>query len=111
MNTQNEHLPREQAEFSASNGSAAWQPIDTAPKDGTAVLLVWHWDSGLHTGTSVIMASWMCRKHAMLSSPHRCPDEPDCKMGWGNYAGNFSHWMPLPEPPNGPDQRPGAQNL
>lgn len=81
-------------------GSAAWQPIETAPKDGTPVLLVWRWDSGLHTGTTIIMASWMCLKHAMLSSWHHCPNEPDCKMGWGNYVGKFSHWMLLPVPPN-----------
>jgi hypothetical protein len=77
-----------------------WQPIETAPKDGTPVLLVWRWDSSLHTGATVIMASWMCRKHAMLSSLHRCPDEKDCDMGWGNYAGEFSRWMPLPELPD-----------
>lgn len=89
------------SELSATPCSAAaWQPIETAPKDGTPVLLVWHWDSGLYTGIAVIMASWTCRKHAMLSSPHQCQNEPDCDMGWSCYKGEFSHWMPLPEPPN-----------
>lgn len=78
-----------------------WKAMDSAPRDGTAVLLVWNWDSGLHKGTTVIMASWHCRKHSYFSSPHSCPANPgkDCEMGWGNYKGEFSAWMPLPPPP------------
>ncbi len=81
--------------------SSQWQPIETAPKDGTSILLVWCWDSGLHTGRTVVEASWMCRKHCYLSSPHPCPKNPgpDCDMQWGNYAGTFTHWQPLPELP------------
>ena len=31
-------------------------------------------------------------------------------MGWDCYKGEFSHWMPLPEPPNdGAEARPPVQ--
>jgi hypothetical protein len=75
----------------------AWQPIATAPKDGTEILLIWHWDSGIHTGVSVVLAAWICRKHRHLSLHHDCPDDPECDMGWGHYAGTMTHWMPLPD--------------
>ena len=64
-----------------------WQPIDTAPKDGTWVLL---W-----TGNECRIAMW---------------DEwedPECPVtqGWfddgdGMYIENPTHWMPLPEAPD-----------
>lgn len=76
-----------------------WQPIETAPKDGTEVLLVWHWNSGIHKGVTVITARWYCRTHVHKSSAHDCPNVPECKMGWDAYAGWMSHWMPLPTPP------------
>jgi hypothetical protein len=81
----------------------AWQPIESAPKDGTTVLLVWHWNSGALNGTNVIMAHWGCRVHEHLSRHCDCPNEPDCRMSWGTYSsdyGNsFSHWMPMPDLP------------
>lgn len=80
-------------------GAREWLPIESAPRDGTPVLLTWHWDSGIHTGIGVVLARWGCRKHRHLSSLHDCPNETDCDMQWDNYAGVMSHWMPLPDPP------------
>jgi hypothetical protein len=61
-----------------------WQPIETAPKDGTSILAIWQWNA----------------------------DDPNCGAGthevvrWCGWwdANGFtqpdpSHWMPLPEPP------------
>ena len=64
-----------------------WQPIETAPKDGTAILLWWpYWSS-----SRAIVGWW-------------APRQPD--LGWSawesSYQGNCpgpTHWMPLPEPP------------
>lgn len=55
-----------------------WQPIDTAPKDETRVLLVRNDNPTMHTafwrgGT------WQC--------------------GNGQYFNNPTHWMALPMPP------------
>jgi hypothetical protein len=92
-----EDIPRLISIIRASGDN--WQPIETAPKDGTPILLVWDWDSGIHTGRAVILARWLCRSHAHLSRHHDCPDENDCDMGWNNYAGTFTGWMSLPAPP------------
>lgn len=67
-----------------------WQPIETAPKDGTPILCYApqrqaHW-------VSVYVVKWSD------------PDEDD-GTGWVEAAGeewgrwNATHWMPLPAPP------------
>jgi hypothetical protein len=61
-----------------------WQPIDTAPKDGTMILVF--------------------RFHADRVRPRihvaRFYDKYNC---WGTVPSNYStqptHWMPLPDPP------------
>ena len=64
-----------------------WQPIETAPKDGTPVLAVLHCRSSGWTEVEVI--EW---------------DEEDeqwygGKSGWIEDETLTGHWMPLPEPP------------
>jgi hypothetical protein len=60
-----------------------WQPIETAPKDGTRVLL--HSPS-THTYTGIV-ASW-------------CLIEERWEE-WGDYYPcSPTHWMPIPEPPD-----------
>lgn len=81
-----------------------WQPIETAPKDGSPVLLyhtmcdngyqdVGYWDEKFHTNYD----EWSEEKM-----------EPSYRGGWtaGAYAADEelvelfpSHWMPLPNPP------------
>lgn len=80
---------------------AEWQSIESVPKDGTEVLLVWQWDSGLHKGTTVMLAAWRCRAHSHLSMDTDCPNELGCDMNWDAYGGQMTHWMPLPDPPKG----------
>lgn len=71
----------------ATASMTEWQPIETAPKDGTRVLL---WN-----GQEMFVAHWW--------NPSRsCP-------AWFFFFGstsendgtvpNATHWMPLPEPP------------
>ena len=78
-----------------------WQPIETAPKDFTPVLLAWKWQTDIpgHGGVDVVLARWCCRKHSHLSRHRNCPNEPDCDMGWDQYAGEMIAWQPLPPPP------------
>ena len=64
---------------------AGWQPIETAPKDNTRVLLF--------------------AKHRKICLGEYVDGDPDftwALKGWKNTNGNFfcpSHWMPLPEAP------------
>lgn len=62
-----------------SGRAQEWQPIETAPKDGTWVMV------GNHNGPCI--ARWGRTPYV---------------EGWFNgrwYSDNQTHWMPLPEPP------------
>lgn len=64
----------------------SWQPIETAPKDGTEVLL---FVKEYVTGDSQQQVVGWWRTHGWVES----------------YADEYgvcevTHWMPLPEPPN-----------
>ena len=64
-----------------------WQPIETAPEDGTRVLL-------FEAGRKVCIGEYV-----PAHSRHR----GWCLEGWRNFYGHFfnpTHWMPLPLPPN-----------
>ena len=62
-----------------------WQPIETAPKDGTKIIVFDHYDG-------VVIARWRMRW-------------PESGYEWIEATGeeyeNYrpTHWMPLPEPP------------
>ena len=59
-----------------------WKPIETAPKDGTKVLL---WREGNPTGEWPFMASWERGMWAIYID--------------GQVIRTPTHWMSLPEPP------------
>ena len=67
-----------------------WEPIDTAPKDGT-VILVYREDAGIFTAHHV--------------SPASIVGGCDYSESWFTTDGEDltddmpTHWMPLPEPP------------
>jgi hypothetical protein len=69
-----------------------WQPIETAPRDGTSVLL-------FATQNPHDMVDY---KGAQVLSGYWCQlDEAWCSTG-STWTGPFydpTHWMPLPEPP------------
>lgn len=60
-----------------------WRPIDTAPKDGTDIL-IFAW------GNSQIVVSY---DESNAMHPWRTLD------GIGYHKDSPTHWMPLPEPP------------
>jgi hypothetical protein len=63
-----------------------WQPIDTAPKDGT-----WIW---------CVEADIACKTNPTQYAMRWCDQR---NAGWyDDYNGQCdpTHWMPLPEPPN-----------
>ena len=64
---------------------AEWQPIETAPKDGTWIVIC----DGRHAGC-FLAAYW--------------DGDEEAPYKWftvdGSYHADFpTHWMPLPEPP------------
>ena len=91
---------------------SGWQPIETAPKDGTPVMLCYA------PGGHIL---WLCAAEWGSASPgytrcasysgwfHKLPLTTDPAFGPGEYAprGDVlatvhfppTHWMPLPEPP------------
>ena len=62
-----------------------WQPIETAPKDGSAILGAWQC---LNKTWDMDAMFWF---------------EEDGEGAWFDYFGDYdhspTHWMPLPEPP------------
>ena len=75
-----------------------WQPIETAPKDGTYILAIVAKNDSLHL-----------QYHAgrMFVIRHEGKTKASgFDLGWAVYPGyggvsdhNFTHWMPLPPPP------------
>ena len=68
-----------------------WQPIETAPKDGTEVLL---WDGGVYLG------HWLSKTWVWVMAPRDAIDHR-AHLDWCHPT----RWMPLPEPPVSPVQK------
>ena len=70
---------------------AKWQPIETAPKDGTRILI---WDGYM------CLATWSdCCNHGQFET---APGWQifQCEDSWHSVAAyNPTYWQPLPEPP------------
>ena len=83
-------------------GVPEWQPIETAPKDGTNVLLT----NGetVSQGVYEFHAPYV-RENRDLDGRYISQDEFDGFDGWIDFVGGMlpepTHWQPLPPPPNG----------
>lgn len=65
-----------------------WQPIETAPKDGTGFLGWWpHW-------TAFPVRIWWQNNQWYMAEDHPATWHDGMPRGHGP-----THWMPLPEPP------------
>lgn len=78
----------------------AWQPIETAPKDGTQMLL--------SNGTDVEQGWWMhdeggIIEHRDMDGRYTGQTESDGFIGWWDVSGCMqpepTHWKPLPTAP------------
>lgn len=65
---------------------AEWQPIETAPKDGTSILVWPYWSD-----EKPAQVQWRDMK--------RTPGRWEISTSYFCYGANPTHWMPLPEPP------------
>lgn len=68
---------------------SGWQPIETAPKDGSEILL-----GGCKHGPDIRIGGWGGGRYLGISKGY----EPDWSAG-GDYGFEPTHWMPLPEAP------------
>jgi hypothetical protein len=68
---------------------SAWQPIETAPKDGTSILLALEYQGKFFR----YIAKWNDGLNCWLRDETGSAVFPKHMQGW------FSHWMPLPPPP------------
>ena len=75
-----------------------WQPIETAPKDGTHIL-VFERETGRHL-------SGHCPFHVVYYRISEFgPDSKDFPPSWSDAEGwayDPTHWHPLPSPPEEP---------
>ena len=75
---------------------AEWQPIETAPKDGTRILV-------FTVHGEIEISEWYSLEHFHYKYIadnlfEKIVDEPN--EGWNSNTPIF--WMPLPEPPEAP---------
>ena len=68
-----------------SRSLPAWQPIETAPRDGTQILGSWGW--------SDYNKEHVCDRTYYADGEWRDPDDSDYPFSAP------THWMPLPAPP------------
>lgn len=69
-----------------------WQPIETAPKDGTRILAFWP-DVYGNSSAVQIETWWGAWGHG------RSKETWQNAWEWADGANNPTHWMPLPTPP------------
>lgn len=82
-----------QAENERLKAAQQWQPIESAPKDGTRILLFFPNDVG------VISGEWNFERFNANPKPHFTHDQ---EQRWGvrhMRANQPTHWKPLPPPP------------
>ena len=71
-----------------------WQPIETAPRDGTEILMT--------NGVNVSSGQWFS-EYGGTYDQEGAPNGDGCDDGWSDWSGGMqpdpTHWMPLPSPP------------
>jgi hypothetical protein len=86
-----------------------WQPIETAPKDGTLILL--HRSDGSISpfeNDTIVVGKWIAgpwqdgSESKFVFGSHYYIDEDNCKTTF--HIATATHWMPLPPPPKKGDE-------
>lgn len=74
-----------------------WQPIETAPKDGSVIYL---WDA--HYRCRVTGAKWDF--HYWMNGVSQGEKSWGAGDRDGPFCGKPTHWMPIPSPPSGDEK-------
>lgn len=98
------HALEQNAENIRLRDERAWQPIDTAPKDGTAIWLLVDGHPYIGFGEAANWLSATSRWFVKASYRRRNPEERQGGLSdeiYGTHGIDVvpTHWMPLPEPP------------
>ena len=76
----------------ANSSPLGWRPIETAPKDGTNVLIYGNWTADLKSPTieekEIFIAHWSYDEWYIEGTELYAPT-----------VSHATHWMPLPDPP------------
>lgn len=78
----------------------SWQPIETAPKDGTYIL-AWGSFSEQVAPNLIWVTKWVESSGPKMEDAGNGLYRKVHVSGWGTYPCNLyaTHWMPLPTPP------------
>ena len=81
-----------------------WQPIETAPRDGTPILLFYPegiWDSSLDAEPGSTFPDWAVMRWD-VEWGKRAPEADYCWRGYYEATtpkGKPTHWLPIPAAP------------
>jgi hypothetical protein len=77
-----------------------WQPIETAPRDGTHIWLFYPEARGGEDYSGIVEACWPTWDDHDPTWRGPYSDGLECTLRHcTNVSGEPTHWMPLPEPP------------
>lgn len=82
-----------------------WQPIETAPKDGTPCIVFMpgaQHRAGFSFEDRIGEAAFGAYKEGQWAWAN-----DSCSCCWGSCFGEPTHWMPLPPPPTNPTPTKG----
>jgi hypothetical protein len=81
----------------AATVSGKWRGMESAPKDGSPILVCW---GEYSRKEDMILHPWRCPLTAYWGTFHpNSPGKPCWRNSQGEKLQDMSHWMPLPEPP------------
>jgi len=100
MSERNEEYGCIQADIYAAIMNQTWQPIETAPKDGSHILLFWPKTNEYPTGDGyrVEGARWYSKEECVGPTRYWEPSFVSISQTAHHFCG-MTHWMPCPKPP------------